>query len=187
MSTLQLCIELSALDGSTHVADFHALPTWADLATRVQTLFGIPGTAAALAYVDADGDEITMSSENELREFFTTAFPGDNATPTALLFAVRGLRELRVSESSSYTMSTPPAGPQSRNSTVFPTQGIFAPYGRGTSTGGGRGYRGGFRGHLHGPHFGHGHHCGPPGMFPAHQSPPLPVPPYLGGPFVRIG
>ena len=66
MSTPQLHIEFAHLDGTTQVAIFDALPTWATLAARVQTLFDIPETAAALAYVDADGDEITIDAEKRV-------------------------------------------------------------------------------------------------------------------------
>ena len=195
MSTPQLRIEFSPSNGTTEVAVFDALPTWADLAARTQILFDIPETDAALAYVDADGDEITLSSEAELREFFS-ALPGNTDT-TTVFFAVRDLRELRASEDSDRTMSTPPASPrgerpgdetadaQFRGPEVFLMRGMFAAHGRGGARSGRGAGRGGFGGrHLHGPHFGHihHHHHGPPGMFAPHV-PPFVGPPRRGEPF----
>ncbi|KAJ7208945.1 hypothetical protein GGX14DRAFT_323911, partial [Mycena pura] len=37
---------------------------------RIHTLFGIPIETVAVSYIDADNDEVTLSSEEELRDYY---------------------------------------------------------------------------------------------------------------------
>ncbi|KZT72437.1 hypothetical protein DAEQUDRAFT_755245 [Daedalea quercina L-15889] len=92
MSTLQLRIKLSHPNGVTRVAVFTAIPTWDDLAVHIKSYFDIPEDFVAVAYVDFDGDQVIVSSQDELREFFAT-LPKDNK-PTTLMFTVRDMRNL---------------------------------------------------------------------------------------------
>jgi Wiskott-Aldrich syndrome protein len=53
-------------------------PNWLALATRIESYFNIPVDKVAVAYTDADGDEVTLSSQEELLDFFTNFHkPGD--------------------------------------------------------------------------------------------------------------
>ncbi|PCH37206.1 hypothetical protein WOLCODRAFT_167382 [Wolfiporia cocos MD-104 SS10] len=57
-------------DGVIRRLTFATPPSWADLATRVEALFGIPTDAVAVSYMDSDGDEITLNTDDELQEFY---------------------------------------------------------------------------------------------------------------------
>ncbi|KAI0296270.1 hypothetical protein BC826DRAFT_250662 [Russula brevipes] len=62
--------KLSMSDGLTRRISFPARPSWSELATRIHAFCNIPFNRLALSYVDSDGDEVTLSSEAELRDFY---------------------------------------------------------------------------------------------------------------------
>jgi hypothetical protein len=49
---------------------FPTRPGWDPLAAKIAQLFDVPATALALTYTDDDGDEITMSSDEELQQYY---------------------------------------------------------------------------------------------------------------------
>ncbi|EKM61283.1 uncharacterized protein PHACADRAFT_84808, partial [Phanerochaete carnosa HHB-10118-sp] len=49
---------------------FYKQPTWDDLADRIQNLYGIPKDKVGVSYFDVDGDEITLSSQDELQDYY---------------------------------------------------------------------------------------------------------------------
>ncbi|KAG6334535.1 hypothetical protein ID866_4551 [Astraeus odoratus] len=67
--------KLTKRDGITRRVNFDERPNWSDLSAKIATLFNIPTENVAVSYVDADGDEITLSSDEELREFYGTILP----------------------------------------------------------------------------------------------------------------
>ncbi|KAJ6621212.1 hypothetical protein B0H10DRAFT_1790517, partial [Mycena sp. CBHHK59/15] len=70
--------KLTKLDGLTRRVTFSTPPTWSTLATKIHTLFDIPVDHVGVSYVDSDSDEVTLSSEDELREYYQGVIqPGD--------------------------------------------------------------------------------------------------------------
>ncbi|KAJ7170032.1 hypothetical protein C8R46DRAFT_1217643 [Mycena filopes] len=69
--------KLTKPDGLTRRLTFASQPTWAALSAKIHQLFGIPIEQVAVAYIDADADEVTASSEEELRDCLATYAPGE--------------------------------------------------------------------------------------------------------------
>lgn len=73
MSTLPVHFKLVKPGDATRKVSFPDNPTWLDLAAKVEELFRVPPEHLALVYTDNEGDKITLSSQEELTEFYTTA------------------------------------------------------------------------------------------------------------------
>ncbi|EPT01500.1 hypothetical protein FOMPIDRAFT_1023201, partial [Fomitopsis schrenkii] len=67
---------------------FDTPPSWAELAAKIEALYHIPRGDVAVAYEDQDGDEVTLSSEAELREFYRALPPGAPGESKVAKFAV---------------------------------------------------------------------------------------------------
>jgi hypothetical protein len=65
-----LDFKLSRPFESTRRASFPEPPSWPTLAGRIGYLYMIPEDRVAVTYADSDGDDITLSSDNELREHY---------------------------------------------------------------------------------------------------------------------
>jgi len=81
-------------------------PSWLSLATRIEALFDIPVEKVAVAYEDADGDEVTLSSQDELLDFYSNVHkPGESVKFKVIdlssLRSVRGGSAASGDESSS--------------------------------------------------------------------------------------
>lgn len=64
-------------DGHTRSAAFPEPPSWSELAAKLQSLYQIPIDKIGVSYVDADNDEITASSNEELQDFYQASYqPG---------------------------------------------------------------------------------------------------------------
>lgn len=92
-------------DGLTRRILFQDRPTWAQLAAKIAGLYAVPKANIGVSYVDADGDEVTLSSDEELQDFYRYAdFDGEagggDASPKAIKFAVRDISAAREWESS---------------------------------------------------------------------------------------
>jgi PB1 domain len=48
-------------------------PEWNTLAMKVEELFFIPSQDTAIAYVDEEGDQIVVSSQDELADYYTSS------------------------------------------------------------------------------------------------------------------
>lgn len=82
--------KLNKSDDHTRRATFQELPTWPELASKLQLLYGVPIDKVAVAYVDSDHDEITASSNEELQDFYQSSFqPGHVIKLTVLDLSVR--------------------------------------------------------------------------------------------------
>ncbi|KAH9843733.1 uncharacterized protein C8Q71DRAFT_11880 [Rhodofomes roseus] len=57
-------------DKTTRKLPFASQPTWVQLASRIESLYRIPAHAAAVKYTDDDGDEVTISTEEELQDYY---------------------------------------------------------------------------------------------------------------------
>ncbi|TFY52029.1 hypothetical protein EVJ58_g10242, partial [Rhodofomes roseus] len=75
-------------DGLTRRITFDTPPTWDELAAKIEALYHIPRGDVAVAYVDADGDEVTLSSEGELQDFYRGVPPGAPGESKVAKFAV---------------------------------------------------------------------------------------------------
>lgn len=66
-------------------------PTWLTLETKIAVLFDIPPGMVAVGYVDNDGDNVIVSTQDELQDYFANVHtPGESVK-----FTVVDLRELR--------------------------------------------------------------------------------------------
>ena len=57
-------------DGITRRVAFTQLPSWQEMATKLESLYSIPVEHIAVSYPDADGDEVTLSSQEELEDYY---------------------------------------------------------------------------------------------------------------------
>ena len=53
---------------------FQVLPNWSDLSLKLQALYNIPLDSVAVSYIDNDNDEITVSSDEELQDFYKSSY-----------------------------------------------------------------------------------------------------------------
>ena len=98
--------KLSIANGLTRRISFPTRPSWNELAARIQVLYNIPHNRLGVSYVDSDGDEVTLSSEEELREFYDTV---DNGQGTQLIkFRVVELSSGRDAELMTGATTPPP-------------------------------------------------------------------------------
>lgn len=62
-------------EGITRKATFDRKPTWDQLAQKIEVLFSAymyKSDEVAVSYLDNDGDELTIMSNEELRDFYAT-------------------------------------------------------------------------------------------------------------------
>lgn len=60
-------------NGSTRRVTFQELPSWLDLASKIRTLSNLPQDKVGVSYFDSDNDEITVSSNEELQDFYRSS------------------------------------------------------------------------------------------------------------------
>ncbi|KAF7971397.1 hypothetical protein HWV62_21236 [Athelia sp. TMB] len=88
MSTFKL-----TLQNVTRRVVFPDLPSWIALASKIQSLYDIPIDKVGVSYIDADGDEVTFSSEDELQDFYATTLK----PPQTIKLSVQHLGSVRDS------------------------------------------------------------------------------------------
>ena len=72
-------------------------PSWNTLSIMVEELFFIPVQDVALAYLDEEGDDVFMSSQSELEDYYSSSsychhcYMGDH-----VLFSMRCVMSLKV-------------------------------------------------------------------------------------------
>ncbi|KAI0095108.1 hypothetical protein BDY19DRAFT_988876 [Irpex rosettiformis] len=90
-------------DGLTRRVMFLHQPPWHELSAKLESLYDIPRSDIGVSYVDSDGDEVTLSSDEELNDFYKFTFPTQgfgqlgNASK-AIRFTVRDLSAAHASE-----------------------------------------------------------------------------------------
>lgn len=100
--------KLSKANGLTRRIVFPSRPTWSLLSTRIASLYDIAIDNVGVSYIDSDGDDVTLSSDQELQDFYMSLhIPSDGA----IKFAVHDLSSLR-STSAINTLPQPSATPQ---------------------------------------------------------------------------
>lgn len=86
--------KLTKRDGLTRRITFPSLPNWNELAGRISSLYSVPLETVAVSYIDADDDEVTLSTEDELQDYYRAAHkPGQ-----AMKFVVQDLSASRVED-----------------------------------------------------------------------------------------
>lgn len=104
--------KLSKPGGQTRRIHFFQLPSWLALASKIGSLYDIPIEKIGVAYVDSDGDEVTVSSDDELQDFYANCYKPSET----IKLAVQDLRSLRNSQhSASNPVSETPQKANYRN------------------------------------------------------------------------
>lgn len=99
--------KLTKANGLTRRITFAARPTWYLLSTRIADLYDIAIENVGVSYTDSDGDDVTLSSDEELQDFYTSVLTPDDGT---IKLAVHDLSSLRAATIAS--PSLPSATPQ---------------------------------------------------------------------------
>ncbi|KAL0057295.1 hypothetical protein AAF712_016072 [Marasmius tenuissimus] len=60
----------SSASSTTRRVVFRSRPTWLALADRIHTLFNITLENVAVSYIDVEGDEVTLSTQEELEDYY---------------------------------------------------------------------------------------------------------------------
>lgn len=115
--------KLSMSDGLTRRISFHTRPSWSELATRIQSFCNIPRNRLAMSYVDSDGDEVTLSSEEELRDFYDSNVDNAIQGNQLIRFRVVELGSLRDFDNFMEPISPQPSS--TRNTFGRPTPYVF--------------------------------------------------------------
>jgi hypothetical protein len=96
--------KLTDPNGLTRRTTFSDRPDWSTLGSRISSLCNIPFHKVAVTYIDSDLDEVTLSSNEELQEYYQTSItPGQ-----AVKFTVKDLRNVRKSSLGSQSPSSMP-------------------------------------------------------------------------------
>jgi len=78
-------------EGVTRRVVFPNSPTWQALASKIELLYGIPIERVSVAYLDSEGDQVTLSSQEELDDFYRVSHvPGQ-----IIKFTVQNLSSIR--------------------------------------------------------------------------------------------
>ena len=64
-------------DGITRRVAFTQLPSWLEIAAKLEPLYAVPVEHVAVSYTDADGDEVTLSSQEELEDYYRAESESD--------------------------------------------------------------------------------------------------------------
>jgi hypothetical protein len=110
-------------DGLTRRISFPTRPSWTELATRIHSLCNIPRNRLAVSYVDSDGDEVTLSSEEELRDFYDSNI--DNAIQGNQLIRFRVVELGSLRDADNFMEPISPQQSSTRNTFGRPTPFVF--------------------------------------------------------------
>ena len=90
--------KLSKRDGLTRRITFADEPAWPTLAATIELHYGIPIDKVGVSYIDSDGDEVTLSSQEELQDFYQDFYPDFYQPSQAIKFVVQDLRSTRSAD-----------------------------------------------------------------------------------------
>ena len=62
--------KLTKVGELTRRLTFPEPPNWSSLAFKIKSVYGIPESQVAVSYIDKDGDEVTLNTQDELVDFF---------------------------------------------------------------------------------------------------------------------
>lgn len=71
-------------------------PSWAILSAKISFLFSIPANNVAVSYIDFDGDEVTLSTDDELEEFYESMEFKTSARLGGVKLIVKDLNSMRA-------------------------------------------------------------------------------------------
>ncbi|GJE87561.1 hypothetical protein PsYK624_036440 [Phanerochaete sordida] len=103
-------------DGLTRRVMFYNQPAWDELADKIQSLYGVPKDKVGVSYLDVDGDEVTLSSQEELQDYYKFNLPAvrgfgqSGEALKAIRFTVRDLGIARDADPDKPLPRTPSAG-----------------------------------------------------------------------------
>ena len=107
-------------DGFTRRLAFSSAPSWAQLSGKLESIYGIREDDLCVSYIDLDGDEVVLSSSEELDDFYkvysssveenVSAGQGDEDV-RAIRFTVRSLSKVREGDET-MTNETPANVPE---------------------------------------------------------------------------
>ncbi|KAI0347841.1 hypothetical protein BDW22DRAFT_1321043 [Trametopsis cervina] len=114
-------------EGTTRRVMFMEQPGWPVLSAKLESLYGISKGNVGVSYIDSDGDEVTLSSDDELRDFYkynnpTKGFGHSGDAMKAIRFTVRDLSAMRAAEEDK-PLPHPPLSSNHRN--TFGLSGAF--------------------------------------------------------------
>ncbi|KAK0465570.1 uncharacterized protein EV420DRAFT_1637689 [Desarmillaria tabescens] len=99
--------------GQTRRISFPHQPVWGTLASKINTLYDIPLDKIAVTYIDADDDKVTLSTQDELQDFFQATYKSGEVVK----FTVQDTRMPRVDLDDKSLPETPRPGPTSHRDT----------------------------------------------------------------------
>ncbi|KAK0208751.1 hypothetical protein DFS33DRAFT_1305420 [Desarmillaria ectypa] len=99
--------------GQTRRISFPHQPIWGTLASKINTLYDIPLDKIAVTYIDADDDKVTLSTQDELQEFFQAT----HKSGEVVMFTVQDTRMSRAELDDKSLPETPRPGPTSHRDT----------------------------------------------------------------------
>ncbi|EMD41922.1 hypothetical protein CERSUDRAFT_90510 [Gelatoporia subvermispora B] len=102
----------SPSEGLTRAVTFQEQPSWVQLAARIHSLFHVPLANIGVSYFDTEGDEVTLSTEEELQDFYRTAPQHATGDLKTYAFKVRDLGAIRESDK---PLPATPGEPNLRN------------------------------------------------------------------------
>ncbi|KAG6837670.1 hypothetical protein H0H93_004946 [Arthromyces matolae] len=94
--------KLIQLNGLTRRLAFSDVPSWSTLAAKIELLFNIPVEKVSVSYTDADNDQVTLSSQEELVDFYGTHNLGE-----VIKFTVQDLSTARLQRNFSQSSRNP--------------------------------------------------------------------------------
>ena len=104
---------------------FQERPSWNILALKIQSVFDLPLPSIAVSYVDSDGDEVTLNSEDELQDFYRSCTAqNSDGTLTLVKFTIRDLDSLHADKPLPETPRTA-SGMNYRNTFGRSAQAVF--------------------------------------------------------------
>lgn len=93
--------KLTEPNGLTRRVVFPDKPSWNTFAAKVELLYDIPLEKVSVSYVDADNDQVTLSSQEELDDFYVTSYTDGQA----IKFTVQDLPIARFQRTLSHNQS----------------------------------------------------------------------------------
>lgn len=70
MSTTLFKLTSPHPESTTRRVAYFTRPTWNELAAKIEFIYGIPRDQVCVSYVDNDGDEVTLSTDEELQDYY---------------------------------------------------------------------------------------------------------------------
>ncbi|KAH7927282.1 hypothetical protein BV22DRAFT_1111210 [Leucogyrophana mollusca] len=94
MSNMATQFKFSKPGGLTRRIAFRARPSWDELSAKIGSLYEIEDNNIGVSYLDNDGDEVTLSSEDELQDYYR----GLSSPGPLIRFVVQDLNALRSTD-----------------------------------------------------------------------------------------